>query len=86
MEKMALFGGRTFHARQEGTARETTVGCGTVVQASATGRARGRDGRGGQREGFIFLHNYTKLLQATHTQHTVLHSLEESRQLLPAAV
>ena len=33
---------------------------------------RGRDGRGGQREGwaregFIFLRNYTKLLQATHT-------------------
>ena len=26
MEKMALFGGRTFHARQEGAAGETIVG------------------------------------------------------------
>ena len=47
-----MFGGRTFHARQEGAAGETIVGCGTVVQASATGRARGRDGWGGQREGW----------------------------------
>lgn len=84
-----MFGGRTFHARQEGAAGETTVGCGTVVQASTTGRARGRDGRGGQRKGFIFLRNYTNFCKQhtyTHTQHVVLHSLEESRQLLPTAV
>ena len=59
MEKMALFSGGTFHARQEGTARETVVGCGTIVQASTAGRAgggeeEGREGggeRGGGREG-----------------------------------
>ena len=86
MEKMALFGGRTFHARQEGAAGETIVGCGTVVQASTTGRARGRwvgwteggmggvdrgrDGQGRDSFFYVIIQNFCKQHTHTHTNNT----------------